>query len=170
MGIKFTGLNRGTSALNNAEKRVKDFRPIFRQLQPDVAKIFDEKFKNQGPGWQRHSGATTLIHGSHKILHLTGRLRRSLTKKGSTGSRWRITRTRLTHATTLKYAKAMDEGFVQSITPAMRGWFRGRGINISPNRQSIRVPARQFTGILPRQVRMLQEKAQKLIQKQVNSA
>lgn len=168
VGLNATGISRGSRALTRLRKRTRDMRPIFRKVRPVVQNIFLQRFRLQGPGWKPHSPATTKIHGPHRILALTGKLRRSLTKTGARGSFSQITRTRFTHGTRLRYAAAVNNGFTQPVTASMRGFFRGHGIGITKDK--IKVPARPFLFLTRKDERRIRDVGEAALRSQVSAA
>ena len=147
--ITVTNMSKASTALSKLRQAGKDNRGLFRAVEPVVEKIFKQRFAQGGPGWRRHSPATLIIHKPHRKLILTGKLLRSLTKKGSRGSYRRITKSRYEHGTKVKspqgveYAKFVDKGTRQSVSPLQSSWFRAHRLFVPVGARLIN-PARPF--------------------------
>jgi phage gpG-like protein len=95
--------------------RALDARPAFRLIVDDFRTFEAERFDSEGDGTWKPLQPQTIAEKARKgldprILHATGRLRLSLTKKGAPGSYSRVYPNFMLFGSTVPYAHFLQTG------------------------------------------------------------
>lgn len=102
---EFRGIEDVTRSLFHAERRLDDFKVPLERCGIEMYKSIDKNFQAQGrpQAWVPHAPLTRKLRGGGgKILQDSGKLRQSVTAKGASGSKYKLSKNRLIIGSNLK--------------------------------------------------------------------
>jgi phage gpG-like protein len=103
MNYKIKGIRELDDTLRGIIRGVDDFKEPLKQAGVYMYQSIDKNFQAQGrpSKWKKHHPLTTKLRGGGRILEDTGRLKASITSRGS-GSKYQLSNSKLVIGSNLK--------------------------------------------------------------------